>query len=124
MARFEIFHNPRCSKSRATLQRLHDAGVTPAIVDYLATPPTRGRLERVLQLLGTDDPRAIMRTGETLYRELGLGAVTDRNELLAALSTHPILLERPIVVRDDRRAVVARPPERVDELFGVEDDHE
>jgi arsenate reductase (glutaredoxin) len=117
MARYEIFHNPRCSKSRAALQRLHDAGVTPAIVEYLATPPTRAQLERVLGLLGTDDPRAIMRTGENLYAELGLGAVTDREELLAALTVHPILLERPIVVRDDRRAVVGRPPERVDELL-------
>jgi arsenate reductase len=124
MARFEIFHNPRCSKSRQALQRLHEAGVSPEIVDYLATPPTRARLEHVLRLLGTDDPRAIMRTGESLYRELGLAAVTDRDELLAALAAHPILIERPIIVRDDTRAVVGRPPERVDELLRGEVAHE
>jgi arsenate reductase len=117
MARFEILHNPRCSKSRQALQRLHDAGVEPVVVDYLAAPPSRARLERILRLLGTDDPRAIMRTGEAVYRELDLAHVTDRARLLAALVAHPILIERPIVIRDDARAVVGRPPERVDELL-------
>lgn len=118
MTRFEILHNPRCSKSRQALQRLRDAGVEPVIVDYLAAPPTRARLEHLLALLGTDDPRAIMRTGEAVYRELDLARETDRARLLAALVEHPILIERPIVVRDDARAVVARPPERVDDLLG------
>jgi arsenate reductase len=117
MARFEILHNPRCSKSRAALQRLRDAGVEPAVTEYLASPPTRDRLERLLALLGTDDPRTIMRTGEDVYRELGLASVSDRGRLLDAIVAHPILLERPIVVRDDARAVVGRPPERVDELL-------
>ena len=117
MARYEILHNPRCSKSRAALERLADAGVQPTIVEYLVTPPTRARLERILALLGTDDPRTIMRTGESVYRELGLADVSDRGRLLDAIVAHPILLERPIVVRDDARAVVGRPPERVDELL-------
>ncbi len=117
MARFEILHNPRCSKSREALQRLHDAGEHPTIIEYLATPPTRARLEEILRLLGTDDPRAIMRTGEAIYRELGLADETDRERLLAALATHPILIERPIVIRDDGRAVVGRPSSRVAELL-------
>ncbi len=117
MARFEILHNPRCSKSRQALQRLHDAGVEPVVVDYLAAPPSRARLERILRLLGIDDPRAIMRTGEAIYHELDLAHVTDRARLLAALTAHPILIERPIVIRDGARAVVGRPPERVDELL-------
>jgi arsenate reductase len=112
MARFEILHNPRCSKSRQALQRLRDAGIDPVVVDYLADPPPPARLEHILRLLGTDDPRAIMRTGEAVYRELDLAAVHDRGALLAALSAHPILIERPIVVSGDR-AVIGRPPENV-----------
>jgi arsenate reductase len=119
MARFEILHNPRCSKSREALQRLRAAGVAPVIVEYLETPPDRARIEHILRLLGTDDPRAIMRTGETMYHELGLAAVTDRATLLDALQAHPILIERPIVIRDDRRAVVGRPPTQVDELLAT-----
>ena len=117
MARFEILHNPGCSKSREALQRLHDAGEQPTVVEYLVTPPTRARLEEILRLLGTDDPRAIMRTGEPIYRELGLAGETDRERLLAALVANPILIERPIVIRDDGRAVVGRPPSRVAELL-------
>ena len=117
MARYEILHNPRCSKSRAALQRLEDAGVRPTIIECLTTPPTRARLERILEILATDDPRTIMRTGESIYRELGLATEKDRGRLLEAIVDHPILLERPIVVRDDVRAVVGRPPERVDELL-------
>jgi arsenate reductase len=117
MARFEILHNPRCSKSREALQRLRDAGESPEVVEYLTTPPSRARVEEILRLLGTDDPRAIMRTGEAVYRELGLAQETDRARLLAALVAHPILIERPIVIRDGQRAVVGRPPERVAELL-------
>jgi len=113
---FEILHNPRCSKSRETLQRLCDAGVEPLVTAYLETPLSRSRLEHVLRLLGTDDPRAIMRTGEAVYAELAL-AGADRAALLDALCAHPILLERPIVIRDDRRAVIGRPPSNVEALL-------
>jgi arsenate reductase (glutaredoxin) len=117
MARFEIFHNPHCSKSRQTLQRLTAAGIEPVIVDYVSTPPTHARLREVLRLLGLDDPRRLMRTGEPIYRELGLAAVTSPDRLLDAMVAHPILIERPIVIRDGRRAVVGRPPENVDALL-------
>jgi len=117
MSSFEIFHNPRCSKSRETLQRLRDAGVEPVVTPYLDQPPTRPRLEELLRLLGLDDPRAIMRTGEPIYAELGLAATTDHGALLDAIVAHPILLERPIVVRDGRRAVIGRPPGNVDALL-------
>ncbi|HEY2385565.1 MAG TPA: arsenate reductase (glutaredoxin) [Candidatus Binatia bacterium] len=117
MSSFEIFHNPRCSKSRETLQRLHDAGVEPVVTPYLEHPPTRARLDELLRLLGLDDPRAIMRTGEPIYAALGLSATTDRGVLLDAICAHPVLLERPIVVRDERRAVIGRPPSNVDTLL-------
>lgn len=110
-----VWHNPRCSKSRGVLQVLAEAGVTPDVVRYLDTPPSRAEIEDVLRLLGTDDPAAIVRTGEAAYRELGL-AGADRDTLLDALAAHPSLIERPIVVDGDR-AVLARPPERVRELL-------
>jgi arsenate reductase (glutaredoxin) len=110
-----IWHNPRCSKSRGALQLLTEAGVTPTVVRYLETPPTRVELEDVLRKLGTDDPRAIIRTGEKAYRERGL-AEADRDTLLDALVEEPSLIERPIVQAGDR-AVVGRPPEKVRELL-------
>lgn len=111
-----IWHNPGCSKSRGALELLAEHGVEAHVVRYLDEPPDRAALEEILRRLGTDDPRAITRTGEAPYRELGL-ATADREALLDALVAHPVLVERPIVVVDDR-AVVARPPERVLKLLG------
>jgi arsenate reductase len=110
-----VWHNPRCSKSRGVLQVLAEAGVTPEVVRYLDTPPSRAEIEDVLRRLGTDDPAVLVRTGEAVYRELGL-AGADRDTLLDALATHPALIERPVVIDGDR-AVLARPPERVRELL-------
>ena len=111
-----VWHNARCSKSRGACALLDEQGVSPKIVRYLDEPPSRAEIERVMGLLGTDDPRAMMRTGEPLYRELGL-ATADRDALLDAMAAHPILIERPIVIRGDS-AVIARPPERLLELLG------
>jgi arsenate reductase len=111
-----IWHNPRCSKSRGAMDILAERGIDADVVRYLDAAPSRAELEDVLRRLGTDDPRAIVRTGEAVYRELGL-ADADRETLLDALAAHPILIERPIVVVGDR-AVVARPPERVLDLLG------
>jgi arsenate reductase len=110
-----IWHNPRCSKSRGALALLTERGIEPNVRRYLDDAPTRAELDQVLRELGTDDPRAITRTGERLYRELGL-ADADRDALLDALAEHPVLIERPIVVHGGR-AVVGRPPERVVELL-------
>ncbi len=118
MARFEILHNPRCGKSRQTLARLTDAGIAPVVVEYLTAPPTKARLQEILKLLGFDDPRQLMRTKEPVYAELGLAKVTDPQKLLAAMVAHPILIERPIVIKDGKRAVLGRPPENVDSLIG------
>ncbi|WP_214367373.1 arsenate reductase (glutaredoxin) [Pseudonocardia sp. H11422] len=114
--RATVWHNPRCSKSRGALALLAEQGVQTDIVRYLDEAPSRGELEDVLRRLGTDDPRAITRTGEARYRELGL-AGADRDALLDALAANPILIERPIVLVGDR-AVVARPPQRLLELLG------
>lgn len=78
--------------------------------------PPSTELERGLGLLGTDDPRQMMRTEEPVYRELNLGTAASRDELLDAMSDHPILIQRPIIIRGDR-AVIGRPPERVLELL-------
>ena len=117
MARFEILHNPRCGKSRQTLARLEAAGVTPTIVEYLAHPPTQKRLREILQLLGFSDARALMRTKEPIYASLGLARVTDQKALFDAMVANPILIERPIVIKDGKRAVLGRPPENVDALL-------
>ena len=110
-----IWANPRCSKSRGAETLLADRGIEVERVLYLSTPPSRAEIERVLSLLGADDPRALVRTGEPAYRDLGL-AGADRDALLDALAEHPELIERPVVIRGNR-AVVARPPERLLELL-------
>lgn len=116
MADVTVWYNPRCSKCRGAEELLAEHGVQPELVRYLDEPPLREELERVLSLLGTDDPRAMMRTGEPVYGELGL-ADASRDELLDAMTKHPILIERPIVVRGDS-AVIARPPELLLQLLG------
>ena len=110
-----MWFNPDCSKCRTAHGLLAERGVPADYFRYLENAPTREELERVLGLLGTDDPRAICRTGEALFAELGL-ADAGRDELLDAMAANPVLIERPIAIRGDR-AVVARPPERVLDLL-------
>lgn len=111
----QVFFNPSCSKCRTVRGILDERGLEAEYVRYLDNSPSRDELERVLSLLGTDDPRKMMRTQEAVYRELEL-ATADRDQLLDAMVTNPILIERPIVIRGDR-AVIGRPPERALELF-------
>jgi arsenate reductase len=110
-----MYFNPRCSKCRTAEGLLQERGVDAEIVRYLDEPPSLDELRRLMQLLGITDPREMMRTGEDVYKELQLGQAADA-ELLDAITKHPILLERPIVVKGDR-AVIARPPERLLELL-------
>ncbi|MHB8466151.1 MAG: arsenate reductase (glutaredoxin) [Acidimicrobiales bacterium] len=113
-----LYVNPACSKCRTAQGILRDARVDVDEVRYLESPPTRADLLRLMELLGIDDPRQMMRCGEAVYAELGLGeAGVDTAALIDAIAEHPILLERPIFVRGDR-AVIGRPPERVLELLG------
>ncbi|WP_456373088.1 arsenate reductase (glutaredoxin) [Thiolapillus sp.] len=111
-----IYHNPRCSKSRQTLQLLRDQGIEPEIIEYLKTPPSREELEQVLEMLGLE-PRQLMRTREKEYKEQGLdNPDLSRDQLIDAMLATPRLIERPIVIRDGK-AAIGRPPEQVLELL-------
>jgi len=116
MSDIEIWHNPRCSKSRAALELLKSRGIEPRVVLYLEATPTAERLEQVLALLGVE-PRDLMRKNEAPYRELGLdNPDLGRGNLVRAMVEHPILIERPVVIAS-KRAVLARPPERAVEVL-------
>ena len=107
-----IYHNPRCSKSRQTLELLRERGLQPEVVDYLKNPPDAATLDDILARLGLE-PRALMRKGEAVYRELGLDDPgLDRAALIAAMVANPTLIERPIVLANGK-AAVGRPPEQV-----------
>lgn len=110
-----FYFNPSCSKCRTVSGILAERGVEAEVVEYLDAAPDRAALERILRLLGTDDPRVILRPEQPLYDELGLEGA-DGDAVLDAIAAHSILLQRPIVAVGDR-AVVARPPERVLEIL-------
>ena len=107
-----IFHNPKCSKSRQTLELLKEKGITPAIVEYLKTPPTAETLKDILTQLGMA-PRDLMRKKEDIYTELKLddSSLSD-DALIDVMVKHPILIERPIVLANGK-AALGRPPELV-----------
>lgn len=111
-----LYHNPRCSKSRGTLELLRERGIEPAVVAYLESPPDVAELRELLRLLGLP-ARELLRTGEDEYRQLGLDdAALGEDALIAAMAAHPRLIERPVFVHGGR-AVIGRPPERVLELL-------
>jgi arsenate reductase len=110
-----LYFNPGCSKCRTAQGILAEAGVKVELLHYLDRPPTADELHELMGLLGIDDPRSMMRTGEPIYADLGLSEVSGE-DLLTAIVSHPILLERPIYVHGGR-AVIARPPERVLDLL-------
>jgi arsenate reductase len=111
-----IYHNPRCSKSRAALALLEERGLEPKIVEYLKTPPSAAELKAILEKLGLK-PRDIIRACEPRYAELGLkDRDLDDDALIALLVGNPILIERPIVVSGGR-AAIGRPPQNVLEIL-------
>jgi arsenate reductase (glutaredoxin) len=111
-----IYHNPRCSKSRQTLQLIRESGVEPNVVEYLKTPPSVEEFTSILDKLGLE-PAALMRRKETVFNELSLAdRVLTRDEAIAVLVENPVLIERPIVVKG-RKAVIGRPPENVNKLL-------
>jgi arsenate reductase (glutaredoxin) len=109
-----IYHNPKCSTSRKTLDLLRDNGLEPTIVQYLNTPPSRDELVRLIREAGID-VRTAVRKREALYDELGLADATD-DQLLDAMAEHPILIERPFVVTP-KGTRLARPVDAVREIL-------
>lgn len=116
MTRLTLYHNPRCSKSRKALELLEEHGHQPTVIRYLETPPSAQTLREILALLGIP-ARQLLRSGEEEYTTLGLAdEALDDEALIAAMASHPRLIERPILVVDDR-AVVGRPPEKILEIL-------
>ena len=112
-----IYHNPRCSKSRETLALLESRHLQPEVVRYLETPPDVATLKQLVRQLGLTSVRQLMRSKEELYRSLELdNPALDEEALYRLLAEHPLLLERPIVVKDGQ-ARIGRPPEQVLEIL-------
>jgi arsenate reductase (glutaredoxin) len=113
-ARATIYHNPKCSTSRKTLDLLRDSGFDPEIIQYLKTPPARSELVKMIRAAGID-VRTAVRKRESLYSELDLADATD-DQLLDAMAEHPILIERPFVVTS-KGTRLARPIDAVREIL-------
>lgn len=111
-----LWHNPRCSKSRQTLALIEAAGVDLVLRRYLDDAPSQSEITAVHQALGTPPVIQMMRSGEKQFKELGLSKDSPEAELIAAMAAHPILIERPIAIKDGR-AVIGRPPEAVNALL-------
>ena len=111
VAKVTIYHNPRCSKSRQTLQLIRDKGIEPEIVEYLKQPLNAAQIEKLLTMLDMQ-PRDLMRKKEEEYSALDLGdSKLSAGALIKAMAEHPVLIERPIVVAGNK-AVLGRPPEQ------------
>ncbi len=113
-----IYHNPRCSKSRKTLELIQEAGVSPNIVDYLSEPPSAARILQLADLLGSSVVELLRRKEADFRNATDLPALDNNAALAAWVEAHPQVLERPIVVDDDaNKAIMGRPPENVQALL-------
>lgn len=115
MSEWTIYYNPKCGTCRNTLEILKKNKITPRIVEYLKTPPTYKDLESIAKKLGSNWNEMI-RTKEPIYEKLKLASAKAPVDFFKAIVENPVLLQRPIVIKDNR-AVVARPPEKVNELL-------
>lgn len=116
MTDLTLYHNPRCTKSRGTLELLEARGLTPTIIHYLENPPDAAQLRELLGKLGIG-ARGLLRTGEDEYKTLNMADTGLSDEqLIAAMAAHPKLIERPILVVGDK-AVIGRPPENILEIL-------
>ncbi|WP_027159803.1 arsenate reductase (glutaredoxin) [Methylobacter luteus] len=108
----KIYHNPRCSKSRQTLELLQAQSIEPEIIEYLKTPPSAAELNDILEKLDME-PRELMRKKEAEYKAAGLDDESlDRQALINGMVNNPVLIERPIVIANGK-AAIGRPPEDV-----------
>lgn len=112
----ELWHNPRCSKSRRALALLHEQGAEVTTRLYLEDTPTEDEITVARRALGQPQVIDMMRPDEKLFKELGLSTSDDNTVLITAMVDHPILIERPIAIRGDQ-AAIGRPPERVLDLL-------
>lgn len=115
MSQWTLYYNPKCGTCRNTLEILRAKKIEPRIVEYLKTPPTLTELETIVKKTG-GDAHAIVRAKEDEYGEAGLSLESNAKKILAAIVKHPILLQRPIVL-SPKGGVVARPAEKVKDLF-------
>ncbi len=111
-----LWHNPRCSKSRQALALLEEAGADVQVRRYLDDAPTLAELTTLRHALGHPPARDMMRRGEKVFKELGLSKDSPDSDLMAAMASHPILIERPVAIKGDR-AVIGRPPDNVTDLL-------
>lgn len=111
----KIYHNPRCRKSRETLDLITQQGLEPQVVLYLENPPTQKELKEVIQLLGIK-PFELIRKGEAVYKEHFKGKTLTDAQWIKAMIEHPKLIERPIVIKG-KKAIIGRPPKNVEKLF-------
>ena len=115
MSELAIYHNPKCSKSRAALELLKERGFQPRVIEYLKTPPATAELRAIIGKLGIS-PEQLVRKGEQIYKQRYAGKTLTAAQWIEAMVESPILIERPIVVSDDR-AVIGRPLDNVLELI-------
>lgn len=115
MQDIEIWHNPKCSKSRGALELLESNGINANVVKYLETTPSKEQLKDVLKKLNMKASQ-LLRTSEDIYKELNLKQIDDEDTLIDIMVENPILIERPIIIRGEN-AVIARPIENLSELL-------
>ncbi len=115
MSNIQIWHNPRCSKSRNALKFLEEEGIDAQVVKYLDVPHTKEEIKSLIKMLGLDSARELMRTKEEIYKTLDLKNVDDEEKLIEAMVNNPKLIERPIVIKDDK-AAIGRPIENIIDL--------
>ena len=116
MSQVQIWHNPRCSKSRNALALLEEKGIETEVVKYLDTPHSTEEIKTLLKMLDFSCARDLMRTKEEIYKELNLKEEHDEEKLIEAMIAHPRLIERPIVIKDGK-AAIGRPIENIIELI-------
>ena len=116
MQQVQIWHNPRCSKSRQALAILEELETPKDVVKYLQDHPSKEQIKNVFKMLGYKSPREMMRTKEDIYKELNLKEQKDDEKLIEAMAEHPKLIERPIIIKGDK-AIIARPPELAKEFL-------
>lgn len=115
MQDIEIWHNPKCSKSRAAMELLENKNINANVVKYLEDSPSKEQLQDVLKKLNMKASQ-LLRTSEEIYKELKLSQIDDENQLIEVMVKNPILIERPIIIKGDK-AVIARPIENLSELL-------